>query len=179
MRQANRSTAAVLHGSDLQSKGRADVFRVRERTRKRRLRRLLLFLGLLDGYLWYRYITDNPLRLPTVGPEAVIWAPILVLVLAIGIFTLMPMFSGRSPHAIVRPEEIEVGDGDADMVDPPEHQRDLRRRSPSDGWSRSIRSYACRTWYARSVNALVRAATACARRSSSLFAPSPEPGLVA
>lgn len=109
MRQANRSTAAVLHGLDLQSKGRADVFRVRERTRKRRLRRLLLFLGLLDGYLWYRYLTDNPLRLPTVGPEAVIWAPILVLVLAIGIFTLMPMFSGRSPHAIVRPEEIEVG----------------------------------------------------------------------
>src|ERR671911_227845 len=108
-RQANRSTAAVLHGSDLLSKGRADVSRVRERTRKRRLRRLLLFLGLLDGYLWYRYITDNPLRLPTLGPEAVIWGPMLLLVLVIGIFMLMPMLSGRSPHAVVRPEEIEIG----------------------------------------------------------------------
>jgi cell division protease FtsH len=109
VRQANRSTAAVLHGSDLLSKGRADVSRVRERTRRRRLRRLVLFLGLIDGYLWYRYLTDNPLRLPTLGPEAVIWGPIVVLILAIGVLMLMPLFSGRSPHTVVRPEEIEIG----------------------------------------------------------------------
>jgi cell division protease FtsH len=109
VRHANRSTAAVLHGSDLLSKGRADVYRVRERTRRRRIRRLVLLLGLIDGYLWYRYLTDNPLRLPSFGPEAVIWGPIVVLMVLIAVMMLMPMFSGRSPHTIVRPEEIEIG----------------------------------------------------------------------
>ncbi len=109
MKQTEPSTAAVLHGSDLQNVGRADVWKVRERTRRRRLFRLLLVLGLFDGYLWYRYLTDNPFEMPALGPDWVIWAPILVLVVLIGLMMAMPLFSGRSPHLVVRPEEIEVG----------------------------------------------------------------------
>jgi cell division protease FtsH len=106
---ANRSTAAVLHGSDVAEQGRADVFKVRERTRRRRLRRLVYLLGILDAFLWYRYLTNNPFQLPTFGPEAIIWLPVMVLVLAVVAMMLMPLFSGRSPHQVVRPEEIEVG----------------------------------------------------------------------
>jgi len=106
---ANRSTAAVLHGSDVAEQGRADVFKVRERTRRRRLRRLVYSLAIVDAFLWYRYLTDNPFKLPTLGPEAIIWLPVMVLVLAVVAMMLMPLFSGRSPHQVVRPEEIEVG----------------------------------------------------------------------
>ena len=109
MKQTNRSTAAVLHGSDVFAKGRADVFRIRERTRRRRLWRTILLLGVFDGYLWYRYLTDNPFELPALGPEWVIWLPLMLLVVVFALVMLMPMFSGRSPHMIVRPEEIEVG----------------------------------------------------------------------
>ena len=76
LKQSSRSTASVLHGSDVASDGRADVFKVRERTRRRRIWRLVLILGLIDFYLWYRYLTDNPFQLPTLGPEAVIFLPI-------------------------------------------------------------------------------------------------------
>ncbi|MGH2591236.1 MAG: AAA family ATPase [Actinomycetota bacterium] len=109
MNQAHRSAAAVLHGSEILAKGRADVFKVRERTRRRRLRRLVIFLGLVDAFLWYRYLTDNPLQTPTLGPEAIIWGPVMFLILAIVLMMMMPLFSGRSPHTLVRPEEIEIG----------------------------------------------------------------------
>ncbi|MGZ8635647.1 MAG: AAA family ATPase [Actinomycetota bacterium] len=109
MEKTNRSTAAILHGSEVLAKGRADVSRVRERTRRRRLVRLILFLGLFDGYLWYRYLSNNPFELPTFGPDAMIWIPFVFLMLLIVLMMAMPLFSGRSPHAVVRPEEIEVG----------------------------------------------------------------------
>ncbi|MGH2635463.1 MAG: AAA family ATPase [Actinomycetota bacterium] len=89
--------------------GRADVSKVRERTRRRRLWRLLLFLGLIDGYLWYRYLDNNPFKLPTLGPDTVIFLPVFLLIAAMVLIVLMPMFSGRSPHMPVRPEEIEIG----------------------------------------------------------------------
>jgi ATP-dependent Zn protease len=104
-----RSTAAVLGGSRLVQAGKADVFRIRERTRRRRLWRVFGIFALVDGYLWYRFLTHNPLRLPALGPEWVIWAPIGVLFLLMAVVMLMPLFSGRSPHMIVRPEQIELG----------------------------------------------------------------------
>jgi ATP-dependent Zn protease len=109
VKQTERSAAAFAQGADLQALGRADVWKVRERTRRRRLWRLILTLGLIDGYLWYRYFTNNPFELPALGPDWIIWAPILVLMLLILLMVAMPLFSGRSPHLIVRPEEIEVG----------------------------------------------------------------------
>jgi ATP-dependent Zn protease len=108
VKQADRSAAAVLHG-DAVSKGRADVFKVREKSRRRRLWRLLIVLGLLDGYLWYRYLTDNPFQMPVLGPDAIIFLPVGLIFVAIFLMMLMPFFSGRSPHLVVRPEEIEVG----------------------------------------------------------------------
>ena len=63
--------------------------------RRRRIWRLVLILGLIDFYLWYRYLTDNPFRLPTLGPEAVIFLPIFLLFGAVAL--MMPLFSG-GPH---------------------------------------------------------------------------------
>jgi cell division protease FtsH len=111
------ATAAALGGSRLVQTGKADVFRIRERTRRRRLWRLFSAFALLDGYLWYRFLTDNPLRLPALGPEWIIWAPLLMLFLLIGLMMAMPLFTGRSPHMIVRPEQIEVGLSDVQGLD--------------------------------------------------------------
>ncbi len=112
-----RSTAAVLGDSKLVRAGKADVFRIRERTRRKRLWKVFGTFAVVDGYLWYRYLTDNPLRLPAVGPEWVIWAPIAVLFVLIALMMAMPLFSGRSPHMIVRPEQIEVGLSDVKGLD--------------------------------------------------------------
>lgn len=109
MRQQSRSTTAMLLGSDALSKGRADVAKVRERTRRRRLWRLILTLGVIDGYLWYRYLDHNPLQMPALGPDMVIFLPIFLLIAAMVLIMVMPMLSGRSPHVAVRPEEIEIG----------------------------------------------------------------------
>jgi cell division protease FtsH len=104
-----RSAATVLGGSRLVQAGKADVFRIRERTRRKRLWKLFTAFAVVDGYLWYRYLTDNPLRLPTLGPEGVIFLPVILIFVAIGLMMAMPLFSGRSPHMVVHPEEIEVG----------------------------------------------------------------------
>jgi cell division protease FtsH len=111
------ATAAVLGGSKLVQAGKADVFRIRERTRRKRLWKVFGTFAVVDGYLWYRYLTDNPLRLPALGPEWVIWAPIGFLFILIVLMMAMPLFSGRSPHMVVRPEQIEVGLSDVKGLD--------------------------------------------------------------
>jgi ATP-dependent Zn protease len=84
---------------------------------------LVLLLGGLDLYLWYRYLTHNPIRLPSPGPEWILFLPVLLIFVAILLMMAMPLFSGRSPHFVVRPEDIEVGltdvrglDGQVDEV---------------------------------------------------------------
>ena len=105
----NDSTAATfLVGSKLVQKGKADVFRVRERTRRRRVWKLLTAITALNLFLWYRWATDNPIRLPTIGPDALLWLPLL-LILLLGLVMLAPMLSGRSPHIVVHPEQMEIG----------------------------------------------------------------------
>jgi len=107
--QSNRSTAATFQGSEILRTGTADVVRIRERARRRRLWRLVLTFLAVDGYLWYRYLTRNPITPPRLGPDWVIWLPVILLIVAIFLMMLMPLFSGRSPHVLVQPEEIEVG----------------------------------------------------------------------
>jgi ATP-dependent Zn protease len=47
--------------------------------------------------------------MPTLGPEAIIFAPVALIMVMVVLMMAMPLFSGRSPHQIVRPEEIEIG----------------------------------------------------------------------
>ncbi|MBA3738460.1 MAG: hypothetical protein H0W97_07810, partial [Actinobacteria bacterium] len=70
MTEKNHSsaTAALLAGSTTLRAGRADVFRQRDRTKRKRLLRAIVVVTSLDAYLWWRYSTGRPLRLPTI-PE--------------------------------------------------------------------------------------------------------------
>jgi len=109
-KQKHRSAAdAAMEGSEVLRAGRADVFRIRDRTRRRRVIRLLLVILSVDGFLWYRYASGNPIELPSMSPDALfLLAPFLLLV-GIVVMVAMPLLSGRSPHLLVRPEQIEMG----------------------------------------------------------------------
>jgi cell division protease FtsH len=109
--------AAVVEGSSLLRKGRADVFRMRERTRRRRLIRAYTIMGILDLYLWYRYVDHRPLKLPALPPDFILFLPVILIFVAIFAMVAMPFFSGRSPHIVVRPEQIELGLSDVKGLD--------------------------------------------------------------
>jgi cell division protease FtsH len=105
------AAAALLDGTTTLRQGRADVFRQRERTKRRRLIRAILLVTALDAYLWWRYSTGRPLRLPTI-PDAFPWEiyiPAILLIAAIGLMVALPLLSGRSPHITVFPEQVEMG----------------------------------------------------------------------
>jgi ATP-dependent Zn protease len=105
------AAAALISGSSTLRAGRADVFRQRERTKRRRLIRAIVFVVAMDAYLWWRYSSGRPLRLPTI-PDSFPWEIYLpggLLIIAIGLMIALPLMTGRSPHITVYPEQVEVG----------------------------------------------------------------------
>jgi cell division protease FtsH len=91
--------------------GTADVSRIRERNRRRRLLRLAVLLGLTAGYLWARLLLGSPVALG--WPEFPGWLaeylPGIALVVILALVLLVPMAgAGRSPHVLYRPSELTV-----------------------------------------------------------------------
>ena len=107
--RSRASAQASLEGSEVLRAGRADVFRIRDRTKRRRVVRLLVAFCAIDGFLWYRYATGNPIQAPTISPDLLFLLAPFLLLIGIVVMVAMPVLSGRSPHQLVRPEEIEVG----------------------------------------------------------------------
>ncbi len=100
---------ATTEGSIILRAGRADVARARARTWRRRVIRLFLIFAIVDGYLWYRYATDNPISLSV--PEGMAsYLPAILLIVALS-FLLVGQFVAlsKSPHIKIRPEDIEIG----------------------------------------------------------------------
>ena len=100
------AVAALLGGAF------ADVAAAREAARRRRLRRLALVMVPVAVWLWVRFVGGDPVSpgWPSLGPDAMIWLPGVIL----GVFILAviagPMLlAGRSPHVLYRSSEIEIG----------------------------------------------------------------------
>ncbi|MDP8956209.1 MAG: AAA family ATPase [Actinomycetota bacterium] len=107
---ATNRVAALLGSSEVLKAGSADVSRVRERTRFRRVLRALVIVGALDVYLFYRFWNGRPFRAPSLPADAVLWMPGLILILLLTLVIALPLVgSGRSPHVMIRPEHLEVG----------------------------------------------------------------------
>jgi ATP-dependent Zn protease len=118
LNETSRSTAsALLEGSTLLQQGRADVLKVRHRTKMKRVLRATIVVGGLDAFLWYRYITHNPLQLPSLPEGWVIYLPVLGLFAVILLMAALPLMNGRSPHLTVYPEQVEVGLSDVRGLD--------------------------------------------------------------
>ncbi len=121
MAELSQSAAAAIGGANLVEARTADVGQRRERQRIGRLRMLAVLLGIPTAYLWFRILTDRPLnllQLPSFGPDWMLYALPLVIVVAIGIAVAMPMMAGRSPHVEYRPEQIGIGFDDVIGIGP-------------------------------------------------------------
>ena len=90
---------------------KVDVARQRERTRRRRLWKALVWLAPFGAFMYYRLLTGNPLRpsLPEFSEESIqIMIPIIAIVL-IGCVLILPFVAaGRSPHVRYQASEIDV-----------------------------------------------------------------------
>jgi cell division protease FtsH len=101
--------SALLAGSQLTTKGRADVFRQRERTRLKKVLRAIVIVALIDYLLYRLWSSGFSLGIPHFGSDAIFFIPPFVMLIAIIGMPLMMMMNGRSPHITVYPEQVEVG----------------------------------------------------------------------
>jgi ATP-dependent Zn protease len=108
-------TAAALTFPGVLGRGAADVARLRERNRRRRLARLLWVLGVVATWLWWRMLdgAPSPLRRPSLTGTWGMMLPQLLLVGILAVVLLLPLLTaGRSPHVRFRPSEIDVSFAD-------------------------------------------------------------------
>jgi ATP-dependent Zn protease len=109
---------ATTEGSAILRAGKADVARARARTWRRRVIRLFLAFVIVDAYLWYRYATHDWLS-PSMPGWLAPYLPALVLVVLLGSVMVVPVIAmSRSPHMMIRPEDIEVGLSELRGLDP-------------------------------------------------------------
>src|SRR2546423_15041239 len=90
-------------------RGQADVARLRERNRQRRMQRSLAFFGPLAVGLWYRQLTGDPagpgFPHPPAGPTLMLPQIILVGFFGAGLLG-RPAMAGTPPHRDFRPPRI-------------------------------------------------------------------------
>jgi ATP-dependent Zn protease len=97
----------------------ADVGANREAQRRRRLRTVAIVLGVPAAYLWYRALSGDPFNvfaMPHIDWLTV--APILFFVLLGLMLVGTQVVTGRSPHILFRPEQIDVRLSDVVGIDP-------------------------------------------------------------
>ena len=109
MTDKQHATAALLEDSTLLKKGRADVFAQRERTKRKRLLRAIVIVGVLDVYLFTRFVNGNRFQLPSLPQDWVFLAFPLLILIPVLLMVAMPLMNGKSPHIVVHPEQVEVG----------------------------------------------------------------------
>ena len=88
-----------------------DVARQREHTRRRRLWRLLVLLGPVSGWMWWRIAAGRPVRpgMPQLSPAYAELVPAFLLVFLLGGAILIPLLgAGRSPHVRYQASELTV-----------------------------------------------------------------------
>ncbi|HEY7438808.1 MAG TPA: AAA family ATPase [Acidimicrobiia bacterium] len=100
-------SAEVLRGSV------GDVAITRERSRLWRVVRISAILTLVCGFLYWRLLSGNPVRLGwphiTLSEQMQQFLPGILLVIVLGLVLVLPLtLAGRSPHAQFRPSEIPV-----------------------------------------------------------------------
>lgn len=122
--RSSRAAAGVGIGPDsfrkVATDHRADVGRIRERNRRRRLRYVFYLCLLLLGYLIKRALEGRPIRfgLPSFGPDAVVWLFPVAMIVIIGLGVVLPFaVNSRSPHIRFSPSEIGINFSDVRGID--------------------------------------------------------------
>jgi cell division protease FtsH len=116
---ASDSTLTTERFLDLShTEGGADVGRSREEMRRSRLLRIVVIVGIPTVFLWYRILRGdpfNPFQLPHIDPLLVV--PSVFFGLLIVILGGQFLMTGRSPHQVIRPEQIDVRLADVVGID--------------------------------------------------------------
>ena len=116
------SASALLGGGSVLRAADVDVGQARERRRQRRLVRLAVVLWVAVLAVLWRVLTGgslNPLDGVHLGPDAMLWLPMVLIVVLLAVLMLLPMLGqGRSPHLTFRPEQIDVGLDDVKGLGP-------------------------------------------------------------
>jgi cell division protease FtsH len=102
---------SLAQGDSVVRGAQVDVARTRERTRQRRLRKLLIRLLPVAAFVFYRLATVNPIGfgLPTISPTQMEILLPLGLIAILGLVIVVPMMAaGKSPHVRYDPSEIDV-----------------------------------------------------------------------
>jgi ATP-dependent Zn protease len=97
---------------------RADVGESRERLRRHRLTALIVWTAPVAGYLWWRIFQNtaiNVFQVPHI--DWLVMAPVAFFGVLILLLGGQFMFSGRSPHVVVRPEQLDVRLADVVGID--------------------------------------------------------------
>ena len=110
------ATSALAAGGGLAvlDARRVDVGATRERRRRRRLAWLAVLLGAPAAYLWQRILQGSPIdvfALPGQVFASIDWltvAPLLFFLALILVLAGSYVVTGRSPHVLFRPEQIDV-----------------------------------------------------------------------
>ena len=95
----------------------ADVGQARESLRRRRLRTVLIFVAVAIAYLDWKLYSQHPL-LPVPHVDPMLVAAFLPMVLLSVGAVVYYAASGRSPHEVFRPEQIDVRLADVVGIDP-------------------------------------------------------------
>jgi ATP-dependent Zn protease len=94
-----------------------DVALDRERQRRRRLLRLAIVLTVVNAWLVVRALQGRP-ALPTLHVDPLVIVPVLFFVALIALMVGTTLGAGRSPHTVVRPEQVDVRLDDVIGIDP-------------------------------------------------------------
>ncbi|MEP6697270.1 MAG: AAA family ATPase [Pseudonocardiales bacterium] len=101
--------AEPFSGRSVVAAGGADVGIAREHRRLRRLWALAAVLGVPTGYLWWRLAERRPFNVFAVpSVDWVMITPILFFIALVALMVGYYAVSGRSPHVLYRPEQIDV-----------------------------------------------------------------------
>ncbi|PZS31879.1 MAG: ATPase [Pseudonocardiales bacterium] len=110
--------ASQFSGRSVVSAGRVDVGIAREQHRRRRLWVLAVVLAIPTAYLFWRLADGRPFNVFAVPKvDWVVITPILFFVALIGFAVVYYAVSGRSPHVVYRPEQIDVRLADVVGID--------------------------------------------------------------
>jgi len=104
-----RTVASQLGGGLIRASS-ADVGVARERARQRRLGMLAAVLAVPGVWLWTRLLSGDPVRfgLPSMPQDPLLILLPLMIMVALVAAVAMPLMSGRSPHTVFQPHQIDV-----------------------------------------------------------------------
>ncbi|HVB26424.1 MAG TPA: AAA family ATPase [Mycobacteriales bacterium] len=111
--------AALGGGTSVALAEQVDVGRIREERRRRRLWRIAAYAALPTTFLWYRVLSNRPFdvfALPHI--DWLLVAPLLFFAALILLLGGQFFVTGRSPHSVYRPEQLDVRLSDVVGIDP-------------------------------------------------------------